>query len=185
MVSQDNEHIQALLCEARSGSGAGMDRLAVVVRERLYPFVLRTILDPDAAEDIVQDALLSVLLHLERLRENDRFWPWVYRITMCKIRDHIRKRRVRSAGKATLALDRCGEARKQDGSVLDAQIHAERLRQVSDGIDRLNCQNRDIIRLRYYEQLSYAQIASRTQMSAKIARARSYRARKQLKACLI
>ncbi|MHC4352712.1 MAG: RNA polymerase sigma factor [Planctomycetota bacterium] len=185
MVSQNDEYIQQLLCEARSGSRASTGQLAVIVRQRLYPFVLRTILDHDAAEDIVQDTLLSVLIQLGRLRENRKFWPWVYRISLSKIRDQIRRRRLRSAGKSTLALDRGSEDRPQDGSVLDAQIHAERLRQVSDGIDQLSYEHRDIIRLRYYEQLSYAQIASRASISAKIARARSYRARKNLKACLI
>ena len=185
MVSQNDKCIQDLLCEARSGSRAGMGHLAVIVRQRLYPFVLRTILDPDAAEDIVQDALVSILLHLDRLRENDKFWPWVYRIAVCRIRDDIRKRRLHSAGKATLAVDHNGKTRPQDASVLDGQIHAERLRQVSDGIYRLSYEHKDIILLRYYEQLSYAQIESRTQMSAKIARSRSYRAKKQLKECLV
>ena len=157
----------------------------MLVRQRLYPFVLRTILDPDAAEDIVQDTLLSVLVQIGRLRENEKFWPWVYRISLSKIGDQIRRRRLHSASKATLALDRDGKDRAQNGSVLDAQIRAERIRQLSDGIDQLSGQHRDIIRLRYYEQLSYAQIASRASISAKIARARSYRAKKRLKACLI
>lgn len=185
MVSQNDEHIQQLLREARSGSRASAGHLAVIVRQRLYPFVLRTLLDADAAEDILQDTLLAVLVQLDRLRENRKFWPWVYRIALSKIRDHIRRRRLSSAGKSTLALDRGRDEQRQNASVLEAQIHQERLRQVSDGIDQLSGEHRDIIRLRYYEQLSYAQIASRTRVSPKIARARSYRAKKRLKACLI
>jgi len=185
MVTQKNECIRELLCETRSGDRISTGHLAVIVRQRIYPFVLRTIPNPDAAEDIVQDTLLSVLLNLDRLRDNDKFWPWVYRIAICRTRDHIRKHRLRSAGKATLALGRGSEARPQDGDVLDAKIHEERLRQIADGIDQLSYEHRDIIRLRYYEQLSYAQIASRTRISPKIARARSYRAKQRLKACLI
>ncbi|MEA3224734.1 MAG: RNA polymerase sigma factor [Planctomycetota bacterium] len=185
MMSQDNECIQQLLCEARSGSRASMGHLAVIVRQRLYPFVLRTTLDPDAAEDIVQETLLSVLLEITRLREDSRFWPWVYRITWNKIQDSFRKCRLRSSGKATFALDCSGDAQPQNASVLDAKIHEERLRQVSDGVDQLSYHHRDIIRLRFYEQLSYEQIASRTRITPKMARTRSYRAKKQLKACLV
>lgn len=184
MVSQNDECIRELLSEARAGDRASAGSLALVVRRRVYPYILRAIPDPDAAEDIVQDTLLSVLLNLARLRQDDNFWPWVYRIAICKIRDDIRKRRLSSAGKATLVRDRDGQG-PYDASILDAQIHAETLRQVCDGVDRLSYEHRDILRLRYYEQLSYAQIASRTQTSARIARARSYRARKQLKACLV
>jgi len=185
MVSQNDEYIRQLISETRSGDRESAEHLAVIVRRKLYPFVLRTILNPDTAEDIVQETLLSVLLNLKRLRRNDNFWPWVYRIAICKTRDDLRKRRLNSAGKATLARDHNGKVRSEDGSVLDTQIHAEMLRQVSDEVDKLSYQNRDIIRLRYYEQLSYSQIASRTQVSARIARARSYRARKQLKECLV
>jgi RNA polymerase sigma-70 factor (ECF subfamily) len=155
------------------------------VRRRIYPFVLRTISDPDAAEDIVQDTLLSVLLNLKSLRDKNKFWPWVCRIATCRIRDHIRRRRLRSAGKETLALDLGCKDRPQDMSVLDSQIRAEKLRQVADVVDQLSLEHRDIIRLRYYEQLSYAQIASRTRISPRIARSRSFRAKQRLKACLV
>lgn len=184
MVTQNDKSIGELLSEVRSGDRAGSGHLAVIVRQRIYPFVLRTIPNPDAAEDIVQDAPLLVLLNLRRLRDNDSFWPWVYRIAVCRIRDHIRRRRLHTAGKAMLALDRGREARTQHESVLDTQIYEERLRQVADGIDQLSSEHRDIIRLRYYEQLSYAQIASRARISPKIARSRSFRAKKCLKACL-
>ena len=185
MVSQDNECIQELLCQARSGSRADMGHLAVIVRERMYPFALRTTLDPDAAEDIVQETLLSVVRGIGRLRENARFWPWVYRIGWNKIQDYLRKRRLRSSGKALLALDQSHDTRSHSESPLEAQILAERLRKISDGIEMLSYQHRDILRLRYYEQLTYAQIASRTRMTPKIARACSHRAKKRLKACLV
>lgn len=185
MVSQDDELIQQLLDPARSGSRPAMGHLAVIVRQRLHPFVLSMIPDADAAEDIVQETLLSVMLRLERLRDNSKFWPWVFRITMSKVRDYIRVSRLRAAHKAALALDRSGGARPQDENVLEAQIHAESLRQLCDGIEQLSNVHKDIIRLRYYERLSYAQIASRTSISATSARARSYRAKKQLRSCLI
>ena len=184
MVSQNNERIEELLNEARSGSRASMGHLAVIVREKLYPFALRTTLDPDAAEDIIQDTLLAVLREIGRLRENARFWPWAYRIAWNKIQDHLRKSRLRSSGKAKLARNQSQDTRMHCENPLEAQIRAERLREVSDGVDMLSYEHRDIIRLRFYEQLSYAQIASRTRMTPKVARARSYRAKQQLKACL-
>lgn len=185
MMSQDKEQIEELLRQARSGDRAGMGHLAVIVRERLYPFALRTTLDPDAAEDIVQETLLAVIGGIGRLRKNAGFWPWVYRICWNKIQDHIRKSRLRSSGKASFARDLANDTRLRGDNPLEAQIRAERLREVSDGVDTLSHQYRDILHLRFYEQLSYAQIASRTRMTAKMARARSYRAKKRLKACLL
>ena len=185
MVSQDNECIQQLLCEARSGGRAGMGHLAVIVRERLYPFVLRITLDPDVAEDIVQETLLVVVREITGLRENSRFWPWVYRIAWNKMQDNFRQRRLRSSGRASLALNHSCRRPPHSDNLLEAKIHEETLRQVCDGVDQLSYNHRDILRLRYYEQLSYAQIASRTRITPKMARARSYRAKKRLKACLV
>jgi RNA polymerase sigma-70 factor (ECF subfamily) len=147
--------------------------------------VLRSLPDPDTAEDIVQDTLLSVLMNLKRLRNIDSFWPWIYRIARCKTQDYLRRHRLHSVSKATLALNRSSEVRPNDGSILDAKIHEERLRQVAEEVDQLSYEHRDIIKLRFYEQLSYEQIASRTQISPKIARARTFRAKKCLKACLV
>jgi len=101
-MSKDNEYIQQLLSEARSGSRTSMGRLAVIVRERLYPFVLRTTLNHDLTEDILQETLLTVVRQVTSLRESLRFWPWVYRIAWSKIQDNLRRRRVRSSGKAWL-----------------------------------------------------------------------------------
>ncbi|MHC4116561.1 MAG: RNA polymerase sigma factor [Planctomycetota bacterium] len=185
MVSQDNESIRQLLSEARSANRAAMGRLAVIVRERMYPYVLRVTLDPDVAEDIVQETLLVVVREIARLRENTSFWPWVYRIAWNKIQDHIRRRRLRSSGRASLALNHSCRRPPHADSLLEAKIHEETLRQVCDGVDRLSYDHRDILRLRYYEQLSYAQIASRARITPKMARARSYRAKKRLKACLV
>ena len=187
MMSQDNEYIQQLLAESRSGSRASMECLAVAVRERLYPFVLRTTLDHDTTEDILQETLLSVILQIAALRETPSFWPWVYRIAWNKIQDSFRRRGVRSSDKALALLSQPHKV--QNDSLLEAKAHEETLRQVSDGVDQLSRNYRDVLRLRYYEQLSYAQIASRTRTTPKVARARSYRAKKclrtRLRACCI
>ena len=95
-MSDDNEYIQQLLSEAGSGSRASMGRLAVIVWERLYPFVLRTTLNHDVTEDILQETLLTVIRKITSLRESRRFWSWVYRVAWSKIQDNLRRHRLRS-----------------------------------------------------------------------------------------
>src|SRR4030042_3998638 len=100
-MSSDNEYIQKLLSEARSGSQTSMGRLAVSVWERLYPFVLRTTFNHDVTEDILQETLLALVRQVSSLRESQRFWPWVYRIAWSKVQD-IRRRRRRLSSPRTL-----------------------------------------------------------------------------------
>ena len=106
-MNQDNEYIQQLLSEARLGSRRSMGRLAVIVRERLYPFVFRTTFDHDLTEDVLQETLLTVVGQVACLREKRKFWPWVFRIAWSKLQDNLRRRRHQSSGKAYVSRASC------------------------------------------------------------------------------
>ena len=73
LMRKNENSIERLLAEARSGSPAGMENLAIAVRERLYPFILRTTWDRDLTEDILQETLLTMVRHVHSLRETGRF----------------------------------------------------------------------------------------------------------------
>jgi len=184
-MSENNEYVQQLLSEARSGSRTGMGGLAAIVWERLYPFVLRTTWNHDLTEDILQETLLTVVRQVTSLRESRRFWPWVYRVAWSKIQDNLRRRRLQSSGKATLLDSQSYDAQAGSDSILEAKIHQETLQQVSDVLEQLSQQHRDVIRLRYYEQLPYTEIASLTCTTPQMARVRFHRAKKSLKARML
>ena len=81
--------------------------------------------------------------------------------------------------------NRTGDTQAGSESILDAQIHAENLRQVSEVFEQLSYQYKDVLRLRYYEQLPYERIASMTSTTPQMARVRFHRAKKCLKARLL
>jgi RNA polymerase sigma-70 factor (ECF subfamily) len=183
-MSDESGYIQ-FLAEARSGGQAGMSRLAVLVWERLYPFVFRTTLNRDATEDVLQETLLTMLGRLGSLRDCQRFWPWIYRIAWSKIRDRLRDRRLRSLCETKLRRRGSAEDHLCGGDdPLDVQVRAETLQQVSAAVARLDHQQRDILRLRCYDDLPYTEIAARTRTTPDRARVRFHRAKKSLKARL-
>ena len=184
-MNEDNDNIQQLLSEARSGSRASMGRLAGIVWERLYPFVFRTTLNHDLTEDVLQETLLTMVGQVACLREKRRFWPWVFRIAWSKLQDNLRLRRHQSSGKDSLIRNQSYEAKADSGSILEATIHAERLKELSALTEQLSRQHRDILRLRYYEQLPYSEIATLTRSTPQKARAQFHRVKKYLKARLI
>ena len=186
-MSKDNEYIQQLLSEARSGSRASMGCLAVIIWKRMYPFVFRTTLNHDLTEDILQETLLTVIRQVTSLRERPRFWPWMYRIAWSKIQDNLRRRRVRTSGKTWLLQKQyqASVAQATSENLLEAKIHQEKLQQISDVLEQLSRKHRDVLRLRYFEQLPYAEIASLTRTTPQMARVRFYRAKKSLKARLL
>ena len=179
-MNNESEYIQ-FLAEARSGGRTGMGRLAVLVWERLYPFVFRMTLNRDAAEDIIQETLLTMLRRLGSLRQDDRFWPWIYRIAWSKVQDRLRHRRLQSRSETVLLRRQNEEDGSRDSNPLAVQVRAETVQQVSHAIARLNRQQRDILRLRCFDDLPYTEIAARSRISPDRARVRFHRAKKSLK----
>ncbi len=185
-MNEENDTI-SILAEARSGSQAGMGRLATLVWDRLYPFVLRTTLNQDAAEDILQETLLAMIREIGALRDHTRFWPWMYRIAWNKMQDTFRRRRLQSSVENSLlqALRHVDGGKESGSNLLDAKIRDETLQRIRAEVKRLNDQHRDVVELRCYEQLPYTEIASRTATTPEKARVRFHRAKESLKARLV
>jgi len=183
-MNKDNESIQQLFTEACSGNRAGMERLAGIVRQRLYLFVYRTTLNHDMTEDVLQETLLTMVGQIASLRNKRRFWPWVFRIAWSKLQDNLRSSRHQRSVKTSLLRNQLYEAAPGGGSLLEATILDERLRQLSALTGQLSQRHRDILYLRYYEQLPYTEIAAITRTTPQQARAQFHRVREYLKARL-
>ncbi|MBN1510001.1 MAG: sigma-70 family RNA polymerase sigma factor [Sedimentisphaerales bacterium] len=168
------------LAEARSGDRVALGKLAGMVWDRVYSFAFRTTLDHNGAEDVVQETLLAMLCRLGALRDNRRFWPWVYRIAWSKIQNGHRDRRLRSSLE-TRRLDAVRRDGASNDTPLDVQVRGETLEQVTVAVSRLSPEHRDILELRCYDQLDYGEIAARTRTTPAQARTRFHRAKHSLK----
>jgi len=185
-MSDDRGYIQ-FLARARSGDRMAMGCLATLVWDRIYRFAFRTMLDHNAAEDVVQETLLSMICGLGTLRDDRRFWSWIYRIAWSKIQNGHRDRRLRSSTEAEwlTAKSAASNGFASDDTPLDAQVREETMEQVAAAISRLNGYHRDILELRCYDQLDYAEIAARTRTTPARARTHFHRAKKSLKSRLV
>jgi RNA polymerase sigma-70 factor (ECF subfamily) len=181
-MNEEKQYTQ-LLSHARAGDRESLGELAVLVWDRLYPYVLRTTLNRDVTEDILQETLLAMICRIDGLRSDERFWPWIYRIAWSRIQNRLRCRHRQSTllGSEQTRSERCTD----DESVLDATIRAETLEQISSAVEQLNRRYRDILRLRTYEQLPYTEIASRTRITPEKARVRFHRAKESLRKHLL
>jgi RNA polymerase sigma-70 factor (ECF subfamily) len=63
-------------------------------RSKLLGFIQKRVMDPDLAEDVLQEGLLKALRAAEDLRDEERLLPWFYRILNNVIIDTYRKRNV-------------------------------------------------------------------------------------------
>ena len=80
-----------LVKKSQLGDEEQLNRLAELAEVRLRSFVLRLGLRHDVAEDILQESLLEMAKLLGKLREADRFWPWLYGIALRKTQRYHRQ----------------------------------------------------------------------------------------------
>lgn len=165
------------------GNGESIGRLTMAVQERLSPFVFSRMRDSHAAEDVLQETLLTMLERLGALRRSECFWPWIYRIARRKIQDHFRWQERWAAVKEDAQHETEYRFRAVYGEigVLERMMAAENADRLFEAILDLDVRQQQIVRLRCFEQMPYEKIADGTQMSPGQARIHLHRAKLYLK----
>ena len=65
-------------------------------KEKVRNLIFVTLNGPDMIDDLSQEVFISVFKKLDRFRFESQFTTWLYRITINKCRDHLRKVKIRS-----------------------------------------------------------------------------------------
>lgn len=172
---------RALIVRAVAGEPEAQNQLASIHR----PVVLRTarhILGDDAlAEDVTQDVFMRLQSALPGFRGESELGTWLYRVTLNRCRDQLRRRRH-------VALDAAGAAPPRELRVETDPLHiidTQRIREaVRSAIDRLPPDQKEAVVLRYLSDLSYAEIARTTSTPQGTVASRVFRALKALGADL-
>lgn len=171
------------------GPGAGGSReafsaLAARWHLRLHRFLGRLLGSDEEARDLCQEALLRAWVNLHRLREPERFSPWVHRIAVNLCRD--RGRSTRSRLRREVALDD-GIAERAESTAATPEATAERrdLASVLQALlDRLPAEQRAAILLRELEGFTAADIGAISGVPAATVRSRIFYGLKSLRAML-
>lgn len=164
--------------EAQAGRAEAFEALV----EHFGPQVYRlasAIVGPDDARDVAQETFLAAWRELPRLREPDRFEPWLRRILVNRSRNVLRGRERRPA----MSLDRPGPARQLagDGDFREA-AHA---RQALDGVFAgLSADQRAVIALHYGADLSIRDAAESMGVAVGTAKSRLNAALRRLRAAV-
>ncbi len=110
--------------------------------------------DRSLAEDLTQEAFLRALRSIRQYRPTQRFKPWLYAIAVNAARDHFKRADTRRAVSVS-DDDLLGLADPIEWD--DAPVDAGQ--QVAEALAALPAHQREAIVLRYYQELSLAEIA--------------------------
>jgi RNA polymerase sigma-70 factor (ECF subfamily) len=131
--------------------------------------------DPDEAEDAVQDSFVRAFRHLPAYREQDRFRAWLLRIVV----NQCRTRAAKSQRFVSFDAER-HEVRDPEDH--DAPRQLDRRADLATALAQLPAEQREIVVLRFAEDLSYEEIAALTGVGVSALKMRVQRAITRLRA---
>ncbi|MDH7599409.1 MAG: sigma-70 family RNA polymerase sigma factor [Sedimentisphaerales bacterium] len=152
-----SEHLDVarLVKQAQGGDKGALDRLAALATQRLRPYIYRITLQEDLAEEIVQETLLEMVMILGKLKNTDRFWPWLYGIATNKLRHHYRTEQSYRRAGSTRSEEPIGD--REEG--LERLVTQEIKQAVTAAMKALKTRYRAVLVMRCYDGMSYAEIA--------------------------
>ncbi|MGB2460586.1 MAG: RNA polymerase sigma factor, partial [Flavobacteriaceae bacterium] len=134
----------------------------------IYGFIYSKVHDPDLADDIFQDTFIKVVKNLRLGKYNDegRFLSWVIRIAHNLIMDHYRKIKRLPKHESKIenfdVLDRLVEQNNSiEESMIETQIHAD----LSLLIEELPDSQKEVLRMRLFQDMSFKEIGDQTGVS--------------------
>jgi RNA polymerase sigma-70 factor (ECF subfamily) len=155
------------------------DDLAPRYWERVRLFALRRVGDAAAAEDVAQEVLRRVTeaLRAGRVADHAALPGYVFQTALYVCLHH-----GRSAGREARALDRFarGAAEAAGDDALFRLITAERRAAVRLALERLNADDRNLLRLLFFQQVEPAEIARLLAVTPETLRVRKHRALRRL-----
>jgi RNA polymerase sigma-70 factor (ECF subfamily) len=176
----------ALVARARTGDRAAFDELVLRHEDRVYNMALRMLGNADDALDVAQEIFLSAYRALDGLEMKSLFSTWLYRVTVNRCRDEMRRRatvkhtRPRPLGGPD-PDDPPADPPARSGSPEDAAISRESAAIVAAAVAALPEDAREALVLRDVEGLAYEEIADVLGVPVGTVRSRLHRARSLLR----
>ena len=136
-------------------------------KQRIYSFIYSKVYDRDITEDIFQDTFIKVIrtLKLGKYNEEGKFLPWVMRIAHNLVIDYFRKSNRMPSFKNTDDFDIFSVL--GDGS-LNAEkkmIQAQIYNDVRELVDELPEEQKEVLVMRMYKDMSFKEISENTGVS--------------------
>lgn len=151
------------------GNNRAFDLLLSRNQSRLFSYILFVVRDRNTAEDIFQETLVKVITRLQdgKYTTSGKFSAWIMRIAHNVIRDWYRDQRTERVVEATQDNDLSNISGSElvVGSIESHYVNSQVMRDVRNLLDNLPPTQREVVFMRYYQQLSFKEIADTTSVS--------------------
>lgn len=149
------------------GDESALEILITRHKQRIYSFIYSKVYDRDIAEDIFQDTFIKVIRTLKRgaYNEEGKFLPWVMRIAHNLVIDHFRKNnrmpKFSNSGEFSIFSVLSDSALDAEKSLIKEQVE----RDVRRVIEELPADQKEVLVMRMYNDMSFKEISEKTGVS--------------------
>lgn len=183
--SQNTIDDLSLVEMAKNGDNKAYERLLKKYRKSVYYMLLKMVNNADDAEDLTQEAFAKAFNSLHKFDPKYAFSTWLFRIATNNCIDFIRKKRVQ-----TISIDNPYESDEGDTMSFDIRdpdlnpnevmLKNQRKEYIQMAVDKLPEKYKILVELRYFQELSYEEVAEELELPLGTVKAQLFRARELL-----
>lgn len=166
---------------------SGMDEQAYAdlmkrYKKPVYHMILKMVRNVDDAEDLTIEAFAKAFKNLHKFKKDFTFSTWLFRIATNNTIDFIRKKRLKTMSLNTSFSDDSGEAvtidvEDKNLNPQEEAIKAQKIDLVRMFVNKLPAKYQRLVKLRYFDELSYDEIAKELGAPLGTVKAQLHRAR--------
>ena len=168
MNKMKSETDEALVAMYTKGNNEAFDALLDRYKQTIHSYIYFSVRDRDVTEDIFQETFVKVITTIKqgRYTESGRFKAWIMRIAHNLIIDHFRQERSENTiSNDEVAVDLFNDMRLCDKTIEDVLVNDQVFEDLKKTIRYLPANQREVLEMRYYGELSFKEIAEETGVS--------------------
>ena len=150
------------------GNNSAFDVLLNRHKDRLFNYIFFIVRSKEVAEDIFQETFVKAIVTLQqgRYTNDGKFAAWITRIAHNLVIDQFRiERNENTVSNDETEIDLLNDARLAEGTIENRMVNEQVLRDVRMLVDELPDCQREVVFMRYYQDLSFKDIADITGVS--------------------
>ena len=179
----DKANFDLILVEAAKGG----DQLAYAdlmerYRDSIYFMMLKMVKDSDDADDLTIEAFGKAFNRLGQYSPNFAFSTWLFKIASNNCIDFIRKKRIKVTSMDTGIVNKNGDTMRIDAKSTtlnpeETVMQGQRVVHMRLLVSKLKPKYRELVEKRYFQELSYEEIANEMNLPLGTVKAQLFRAR--------
>ena len=150
------------------GNNSAFDILLERYEEKIFSYIFFIVHNQDVADDIFQETFMKAVVTIQQGRyvENGKFQAWITRIAHNLIIDNFRQERSENTvSNDEVEVDLFNNIKLCDGTIEDNIVRRQVLSDVKKLVKHLPDSQREVLEMRYYQDLSFKEIADITGVS--------------------